>query len=109
MVLNKLRAWFQGSAQPTDPQGIYIYVKCSKCGAPVKIRADKAHDLQRDFDSGGYSLRKEVMDGSCFQLFYFTLHLDAAYRITDREIENGEFITAEDYLRLTQPTGKVSA
>lgn len=106
MVLSKLRHLFQGAGQPKDPDGIYIYVKCGKCGAPVMIRADKQHDLERDFDSGGYTLRKEVMDGSCFQLFYFTLTFDGAYRITDREIENGEFITREEYQRLTQPSGQ---
>jgi hypothetical protein len=68
-------------------------------------RAIKIWETQRDFESGGYILRKEVMDGTCFSLFYFTIHFDSAYRITKREIEGGEFITREEYQRLAHPTG----
>ncbi len=105
MLFDKLRDLFIGSGEPHDKNGIYTYVKCAKCGAPVTVRADKLHDLQRDFESGGYILRKEVMDGTCFSLFYFTIHFDSAYRITKREIEGGEFITREEYQRLAHPTG----
>ncbi len=108
MVLNKLRSLFQGSHKPADPDGIYAYVKCGKCGTPLTIRADKRHDLQRDFDGDGYIWRKEVMDGKCFKLFYFTLHFDEAYHITDREIEGGEFISKEAYTRLTQSDGETT-
>ncbi len=107
MFFDKIRQLFTGSKQEIkDRDGIYIYVKCGKCGAPVRIRADRRHDLQRDFDSdtGGFILRKEVMDGSCFSLFYFTVHFDAAYHITAREIEGGEFITWEEYETLTHPS-----
>ncbi len=86
-----------------DPEGIYLYVKCNRCGAPIRVRADKRHDLQRDFDEGGYVLRKEIMDGTCFSLIHATVRLDPAYRIVDQEIEGGEFITQEEYLELTRP------
>ncbi len=87
-----------------DREGIYLYVKCGRCGAPVQVRADKRHDLQRDYDSGGYVLRKEIMDGTCFSLMQATVRFDAAYRIIDREIEGGEFISYEEYKALTKPT-----
>ncbi|MBN2392309.1 MAG: hypothetical protein JXR84_16390 [Anaerolineae bacterium] len=103
--LDKLRKLFFGSAdsQLRDPDGIYFYVKCDTCGAPVRIRADKHHDLQRNFEHGGYTLRKEIMDGGCFSLIYATLRFDEAYRIVEREIEGGTFITWEEYQVLTQP------
>ncbi len=105
MVFDKIRNLFSGSGQG-DATGIYFYVKCGKCGAPVKIRADRRHDLQRDFDSGGYVLHKEVMDGTCYQLFYFEVRFDARYNVVEREIEGGEFITEEAYRSLTQPETK---
>jgi len=86
-----------------DKDGIYFYVKCSHCGAPVRIRVARQHDLQQDFDTGGYILRKEIMDGQCFRLMYATLHFDAAYHRTGQEITGGEFITAEQYATLTRP------
>ena len=86
-----------------DSEGIYFYVKCARCGTPIRVRADKRHDLQRDYDTGEYVLRKEIMDGTCFSLMQATIRFDPAYRIVDREIEGGEFITWEEYKKLTTP------
>ena len=86
-----------------DPDGIYLYVQCDQCGAPVRIRADKRHDLQRDYDTGGYVLHKEVMDGSCFSLMHATVQFDTAHNIVDRQISGGKFITWEKYRALTEP------
>jgi hypothetical protein len=89
-----------------DAEGIYFYVKCSRCGAPVRVRANRRYDLQRDDDSAGYILRKEVMDGTCFQLMQATIRYDPGYRVVDREIEGGEFIEWEEYQELTAPQSK---
>jgi hypothetical protein len=101
---------FGGSSEAggQDRDGIYFYVKCGKCGAPVRIRADKRHDLSRDMDGGGYILRKEIMDDKCFRLMYATLRFDAGYHIVDRTIEGGEFISPETYEALTQPPAETS-
>jgi len=102
MVLKKLREFLLGSPsdEPSDPNGIFFYVKCAHCGAPVRVRIDRHNDLTRDFERGGFFVRKEVMDGSCFRLIYATLHFDEAYRVTNQEIEGGEFITWEEYRQL---------
>ncbi|MGC9469719.1 MAG: hypothetical protein ACP5HS_14075 [Anaerolineae bacterium] len=92
-----------GEGEVRDPDGIYLYVKCSRCGAPIRVRADKRHDLQRDYDSNEYVLRKEIMDGTCFSLIQATVRFDQTFRIVDREIEGGEFITYEEYRALTAP------
>jgi hypothetical protein len=106
MVFDAVRSLFGGSEENAsvtqDRDGIYVYVKCGTCGAPVKVRADKRHDLMRDYESGGYVYRKEVMDGSCFQLFNFTIHFSNAYRVVDREITGGEFITRKEYRALRE-------
>ncbi len=86
-----------------DPAGIYLYVKCHRCGAPVRVRVDRSHDLQSDYDTGGYVLHKEIMDGTCFALMQTTVHFDGGYNITDQEIEGGAFITWDEYAALTQP------
>jgi hypothetical protein len=93
-----------GSGEIRDPDGIYLYIKCDHCGAPVRVRADKRHDLQRDYDSGELILRKEVMDGACFSLIQTTTRFDAGFRIIDQQIEGGEFISFEEYQKLTAPT-----
>jgi len=93
-----------GGGEIRDPDGIYLYIKCGRCGAPVRVRADRRHDLQRDYDSGGLILRKEVMDGTCFNLIQTTTRFDAGYKIIDQQIDGGEFISWEEYTELNTPT-----
>ncbi len=97
--LKKLKDAILGSQRNRvrDPEGIYLYVRCNKCGDTLHVRADKRHDLQRDYDTGEYVLRKEMMDNSCFNLMQATIRFDASYEIIDREIERGTFITQEEY------------
>jgi hypothetical protein len=93
-----------GDGDIRDPDGIYLYIKCDRCGAPVRVRADRRHDLQRDYDSGELILRKEVMDGACFNLIQTTTRFSAGYKIVDQQIEGGEFISWDEYKVLTTPT-----
>ncbi len=95
----KLKEALLGSptGKTRDPDGIYLYVKCEKCGATLRVRADKRHDLQRDYDTGEYVLRKEMMDNSCFNLMQATVRFDPSYKIVERQIEGGTFISREDY------------
>jgi hypothetical protein len=86
-----------------DPNGIYFYIRCNKCGTPVRTRADKAHDFERDYDTGELTWNKEVMDGGCFSLMYATVRMNGAFQVIEQSIEGGEFITWEEYKQLTQP------
>ncbi len=88
-------------AEPHDPHGLYFYLTCDRCGAPVMIRADKRYDLQRDGKHGGFLLRKEVMDGRCFTPFFITVRLDGRYRIVEQTGDGGSFISWEAYKALT--------
>ncbi len=87
--------------EPHDAHGLYFYLTCARCGAPVMIRADKRHDLQRDYENGGFLLRKEVMDSRCFTPFFVNVRLDASYHIIEQESEGGNFITWAEYKKLT--------
>ena len=102
MVFEAIRNWLTGSGQ-RDRTGIYFYVKCGTCGTPLEVRVDRTLDLQRDFEQGGYVLHKEVMDGTCFRLFHFTVRFDGRYNVVERQIEGGEFITEDEYHALTRP------
>lgn len=101
-ILRKIRNVLFGSASDElrDPMGIYLYAKCDHCGAPVRVRVDKAHDLQRDYDTGEFVLRKEIMDGTCFALMQATVRFSPRYAIVDSEIEGGQLISWEEYRAL---------
>jgi hypothetical protein len=95
--LERLRGLVGGEGRPRDPDGIYLYVRCDRCGQKLQVRADRRFDLMPDLDEGGYVLRKEMMDGTCFSLMYATVRFDGDKRVVSREIEGGEFITEEEF------------
>ena len=81
-----------------DPDGIYFYVQCDHCGEKLRIRADRRHDLMRDFETGALVWKKEIMDARCFRLLYAQVKFDQNYRIKSQQIEGqGHFITQEEY------------
>lgn len=94
----------RGRNGPVD-NVLHLYVRCSRCGAPVHVRVHLFNDLAVEYDDSenvaGYRLRKEIMDSRCFRLIYADLTFDRNRRELSREIEGGEFITQEAYERLT--------
>jgi (2Fe-2S) ferredoxin len=98
-LLKRLRGLVGGEGRSRDPDGIYFYVRCGRCGQKLKVRADRHFDLVQDLDEGGYVLHKEMMDGTCFSLMYATVRFDDDKRIVSQEIEGGEFISEEEFHR----------
>lgn len=95
-ILGKL---FGKGEKTQDPDGIYFYVQCDNCNEKLRIRADKKHDLVRDYDTGQLVWKKEIMDGRCFRLMYAHVIFDSQLRVKAQSIEGkGHFITEEEYL-----------
>lgn len=82
----------------TDPQGVYFYVQCDRCGAPVRLRADKQYDLINE--DGGYVWHKTIVDSRCFQRMPTVVYLNSAYEMVSHEITGGHYITSEEYAAL---------
>jgi hypothetical protein len=88
-----------GGGEPekyVDKQGIYFYVECDNCGARVKVRADKQHDLQNT--GSGYEWHKTIVDNRCFRRIQTVVQLDGNYQIVSHEISGGRFLTEAEYL-----------
>jgi hypothetical protein len=99
-----LRRLFGGGAERTSDNALMLYVRCSRCGAPLRVRVDLRNELYPeygDMETSGFVLRKEMMDSKCFRLMYATVRFDARRREVEREIEGGAFITREEYERLS--------
>lgn len=95
-----------GSEAGTDPNLLWYYVSCKRCGEKIAVMARKGYDLVEQYaESGesdaptGYSLLKDVMGRSdtCFQQMRIEVHFNTKYEEESRHIEGGEFITAEEY------------
>jgi len=97
MIWRRIRELFGRGAPEGDPDAIWLYVQCGRCGAPVAVRADRRYDLNPDEAGEGYRLVKEIMDDRCFRLMRAEVRLDAQYRVVERTIEGGRFLSAEEY------------
>ncbi len=90
-----------GSGGGSDRDGLYLYVRCGRCGDVVRVRVNLANELQQEFsDSGGisgYALRKVVVDATCFRPMPVDMTFDAGRRELSREIEGGQFVDQEAY------------
>jgi hypothetical protein len=99
-----LRRLFGSSAKPSTDQALHLYVRCQRCGAPLHVRIDMRNDLAAEYGDDlieGYRLIKEMMDATCFRLMRAEILFDRNQREIERTIEGGEFITREEYERLT--------
>ncbi len=99
-LFDKLKTLFAANAG-TDNYVMWLYVKCKRCGSPVKVRVDLRNDPSLD-DEGGYILRKEIMDNKCFALIHAEIKMNGARKIISQTIDLGEFLTREQYAALTE-------
>ena len=96
--LDSLKSMF---TPPADPNAMWLYVKCKRCGTPLVVRVDLRNELSADYESNGYILHKEMMDSKCFTLMHAEIHFDANHQIIERKIDHGTFLTKEEH---AQPT-----
>lgn len=89
------------AASSADGNALYFYVRCDRCADVVRVRVNTANELQQEFAEAdgvaGYSLRKTVVDARCFRPIQVMMRFDGRRRETAREIQDGRFITAEEF------------
>jgi hypothetical protein len=89
--------------QRADPDALWVYVRCKRCGEAIATRVSLRSELSVHYDASGrpagYHTRKVLVGGTrrCYQPVDVHLTFDAGRRLLNREITGGEFITAEEY------------
>ena len=96
--LKKLFGGGDDKKEYVDKQGVYFYVQCNNCGKTVRIRADKQYDLSND--GGGYTWHKTIVDNKCFRPMNTVVTLDSNYNVVSAEIDNGRYITEEEFHKI---------
>ena len=91
----KLFGGGDGKKEYVDKQGIYFYVQCNNCGKTVRVRADKQYDLGTE--GGEYTWHKTIVDSKCFRPMNTVVTLDSKYNVISAEIDNGRFLTEEEF------------
>jgi hypothetical protein len=98
---DSVKRLFGGPSGDGD-DGIYLYVRCDRCGDQVRVRINPRSELLQEFDPAsdrvsGYAVRKVAIDQRCFRPIEIQLRFDAGRRELERHIEGGTFISAEEY------------
>lgn len=88
-------------APSADPDALWLYFRCNRCGSVVRVRAHKRNDLNRVEEENGFPgafvLHKDVMDNKCFQLMHADIYFDASYQVVASEVQGGELVSQEEY------------
>ncbi len=93
--LDRIKTTF--ASQGGDPNALWLYVRCARCGTPVAVRVDLRNEPSIDYEKGGYILHKEIMDSKCFTLMRAVVRFDDKHSVVERTIDKGEFTTREEY------------
>ena len=93
--LDSLKTMFSGQESTAE---YWVYVRCKRCGEPIKTRVDLQNHLSQN-DEGGYVVNKTLVGNQrCFERIEVTLYFNSRRELIDQSISRGEFITAEEYL-----------
>ena len=99
-MLSRLKKLFTPAPRDT---GIYVHVRCAKCGEKIRVRVDPSNDLSGEYDGNdrttGYFCNKNIIGSGCHAVIHAGLYFNVGRELVERTIENGEFITEEEYRR----------
>ncbi len=79
---------------------INIYIQDKKCGSKIKIVLRKGYDIVREFDENkdaAFTVRKVAICDECYSNIELNLQFDNNYNIISKSIDNGEFITEDEF------------
>lgn len=96
-LFDKIKNMFTSSS---DPKIIKVFLKDSKCGNKMRVVLRKGYDIQRIYDDnleGNYQVRKVIVCDKCYNNVVIDLKFDRNYNILDKSIENGQFLTEEEF------------
>ena len=92
-----------------DANTYWIYVRCRRCGEPLKARVNLMNDPSLDDDGVTWVVRKGFIGSGanrCFQSVEVMLRFDAKKQtVIEREAVGGELISAEEYQALQRESG----
>ncbi len=85
-----------GGAGSGEQHILYLYVRPKRCDQIVRVRINLYNDLSLS-DGDGYHCRKMARAARCPFAAELFLRFDKNRRLLEQEIENGEFVTEEEY------------
>jgi len=94
--LDSVKTLFGGGGE-RDKDAYWIYVRCRRCGEPLKTRINLSNDVSRR-EEGGFMVHKTLVGSQrCFERIEVTLVYDGNLQVVEREIARGDFITPQEF------------
>ena len=106
--LKKLFSGGPKTLKDETSEALFIYSQCDKCQEKFRNRIDKQYDLMMNYADTGpaYRSHKELIGGHCRNVIMIDLEFDQQKHLTGKSIQNGRFITREEYEAQEAPTGE---
>lgn len=95
--MNFLKNLFGGGGSGGDGRSLVLYVQPKMCKEIVQVRVDLMNGPSLTDDGQGYYMRKLASATRCPFQAEIELFFDKNKKLTDKQITNGTFVTAEDY------------
>ncbi len=106
-IFSKIKAALVGSGKTSnatrgytrhDGQGLFVYIRCDRCGEVVPLRLRKTDEMARSEEEGyDYFVQKIVMGTQCFARMDTRLEFDRRHEIVNSSIQGGSLITVKEY------------
>lgn len=98
--LKKLFSMKPSAPKDETADAIIVYSQCAKCREKFRNRIDKHHDVLQNYDETGsaaYIAHKEFIGARCRNTIILDLEFNAQRRLTGKAIQNGVFLTREEF------------
>jgi hypothetical protein len=97
-----LKRFFARRKRQESHTALWIYVRCRRCGEPLRVRADRRYDLASEWRDAGeigpaYTMHKDIVGERCFQRISVDLAFDHRLQIIEQRIVGGDVLSEAEY------------
>ncbi len=95
---DKIKKYFTPSS---DDKIVSVYLQDEKCGNKMKVVLRKGYDIQRVYKENikaKFQISKVIVCDKCYNNIMIDIKFDKNYNIISKNIENGKFISKEEFL-----------
>ena len=103
-LLKNLGRLFGAGGTPTgaDPDGLYYYVRCARCGEVIQIRLNRNNDLSVEYGDKGdasdkLTAHKVIVGRRCYNRIEADFTFNRGRTLVDKAITGGTFVDASAY------------
>jgi hypothetical protein len=86
-----------GASRPSDPSGMYYYVRSNRTGEVIQVRLNRENDLSLEDDEQGYFVRKMIVGQKSFDRMEAEFHFDRTRRFISCDVTGGTMVERDDY------------